>query len=112
MDTIEVHHYPAIALIGCAAAALLGMAAPYFDPAAVQMRQLIALEDCIRADALTAVERDALGDAMLLANANGSTLQICPAGYPGGHPATAATASEILDTLTRELSPRTAMVGL
>ena len=112
MDTIEVHHYPVIALIGCASAVLLGMAAPYFDPAAVQMRQLIALEDCIRADALTAVERDALGDAMLLANANGGTLQICPAGYPGGRVASAATAGEIVDTLTRDLSPRTAMIGL
>ena len=66
MDTIEVHHYPAIALIGCAAAALLGMAAPYFDPAAVQMRQLIALEDCLRADALTAIERDARGRTIVL----------------------------------------------
>lgn len=112
MDAIEVHHYPVIALIGCAAAALFGMAAPYFDPAAVQMRQLIALEDCLRADGLTAVERDALGDAMLLANANGRTLQVCPAGYPGGHPASAGTAGEILEALTRDLNPRTALVGL
>ncbi len=111
MHTIDIHHYPMIALVGCAAAAVFGAATPHLDPATMQMRQRIALENCLRAEALTSVERDALGDAILRANASGQTLQFCPAGYVGGRPATAATAGEILGTLSHDFSPRAVIAG-